>query len=169
MSTSPTTQNLTRASLRRNRTPHTVLLRMAQDEARAERIRHWKQDHPELTWSAIAEKIGVTERSAIEWQATGAISYENAKKLAKLMAADVDWLWRGDKGATPDLPAALNGTQLDRIEERLARIEAALELLTATNGKRRAKRATDKAVARSRQRRATAPADPPAQTGEGHA
>lgn len=134
MSASPTTQNLSRASLRRNRTPRTVLIRMAQDQARADRIRAWKQEHPELTWGTIAEKIGVTERSAIEWQATGAISYENAKKLAKLMSRDVDWLWSGPKGDTPDLPAALNGgpgPQLDRIEQALADISERLGALGA--------------------------------------
>lgn len=139
MSASPTTQRLTRASLRRGLTPHSVLTRMAQDADRAARIRKVKDDNPQLTWAQIADKVGVTERSAIAWQQTGGIGHENAKRLAKLVGVDPDWLWSGNRPATPDLPALLNGNgaQLARIEAKLdqalkaqAEIQAALVKLT---------------------------------------
>lgn len=91
---------------------------MAQDEARAERIRALKAERPDLTWREIGEHVGVTERGAIEWQATGEIKYENAKKLAELFEVSVDYIWRGPEGEpeeVPDLMAKMNGT--DRIRE----------------------------------------------------
>lgn len=111
-----------------------------------------------LTQEQAAARVGVNLRQWQRWEAGDSMPYpRNLDTIASRFGISVDEFFDTQQ------------TQLDRIEERLARIEAALELLTATNGKRRAKRATDKAVARSRQRRATAPADPPAQTGEGHA
>lgn len=111
-----------------------------------------------LTQEQAAARVGVNLRQWQRWEAGDSMPYpRNLDTIASRFGISVDEFFDTQQ------------TQLDRIEERLARIEAALELLTATNGKRRAKRATDKAVARSRQRRATTPADPPAQTGEGHA
>lgn len=114
-----------RGSLRGRETPRTVLLRMAADEARAERVRQLKQEHPELTWREIADHVGVTERSAMEWQRTGGMSYAHARRLAEVMNAPVDWIWRG--GAPAD--EGTGDDQLDRIGEQLARIEAKLDEL----------------------------------------
>lgn len=131
------------SSLRTRQSVHTVLLRMAADQARADRIRQLKLAHPDLTWKAIAEHVGVAERSAVEWQKSGGIGYRHAKKLAELFPeVTLDWLWRGDdedetERETPDLLPNLNGSvpqqlqaQLDRIEERqlelLNRLDALL-------------------------------------------
>ncbi len=168
MSASPTTQRLTRASLRRGLTPHSVLTRMAQDAERADRIRQVKDDNPQLTWAQIAEKVGVTERSAIAWQQTGGIGHENAKRLAKLVGVDPDWLWSGNRPATPDLPALLNGDRavLARIEAKLdqaleaqAEIQAALAQLTREPDSKRVRRVAASASERAKKRRAKAPGD----------
>lgn len=69
-----------------------MLLRMAADQERADRIRALKQARPDLTWRRIADAVGVTERSATDWQVKGGISYENAKKLADVFEVDVDYV-----------------------------------------------------------------------------
>lgn len=99
-----------------------MLLRMAADQERADRIRALKQGRPDLTWRRIAEHVGVTERSATDWQTKGGISYENAKRLAALFEVDVDYVWRGTETDTPDPFADADGT----VEDRLARLEAML-------------------------------------------
>jgi hypothetical protein len=76
---------------------------MAADQERADRIRALKQGHPELTWQAIAERVGVSLRAAQSWQETGGIAYENAKRLAALWGEDVDYIMRGERPETPDL------------------------------------------------------------------
>lgn len=58
----------------------------------------------------------MTERSATDWQTKGGISYENAKRLAKLFEVDVDYVWRGTENETPDPFAGAEGS----LEERLA-------------------------------------------------
>lgn len=93
--------NLIRASSKLTRSPRTVLLRMAADQERADRIRQIKQDNPGLKWRHIADHVGVELRSAQMWQETGAISYENAKKLAELVDVSVDWIMRGTPSSTP--------------------------------------------------------------------
>ncbi len=115
-----------RASLRASGTAHTVLLRMAADEARAQRIRDLKAEHPDVTWKEIADYVGVSERSAHTWRATGAMSRGNATKLAVFFrehGADIDpdYIWRGERPPTPNLMHVLdNGDdQLDRIERKL--------------------------------------------------
>lgn len=107
-------------SLRGREAPHTVLLRMARDQARAQRVRQLKEEHPELTWGRIAEHIGIKERSVVEWQKTGGMSYANATKFAELVGVSIDWLWRGDEPESDDV------TQLDRIE---AKVDEVRELL----------------------------------------
>jgi hypothetical protein len=106
-------RNLTPASLWQGGGARTVLLRMAADDARAQRISQLKADNPEETWASIAEAVGVKERSAIQWAKTGGISYENAKKLAELWGEDLDYIWRGPRGDTPDLMSTLAGEDLD--------------------------------------------------------
>lgn len=103
------------SALRQPRSARTVLLRMARDQARAERIDQLKQGRPDLTWQAIADYLGVTVRAAQAWRETGAISYVNARKLADLFEVDVLWLLQG----AGDGPAA-TASQLDRIESMLA-------------------------------------------------
>lgn len=120
-------------SLRTPRSARTVLLRMAADEARAQRIRALKERHPELTWRYIAEACGVTERAAVAWGRTGGIAYPNVKKLATLFISageniDADYLWRGDLAAEaePSVPDTNNVPQLDRIEAKLDALFGAL-------------------------------------------
>jgi hypothetical protein len=68
---------------------------MAASEERAERIATLKAERPDMTWDRIADAIGVKERSAIEWQRTGGITYDNCAKLAGLFEVDPEWLWSG--------------------------------------------------------------------------
>lgn len=124
MSQGVTRKKFTVGSLRGHEDARTVLLRMALDHGRAERIHDQKQQHPELTWREIADKIGVSERSALDWQATGGISHANCKKLAQVFGVDPDWLWSGTDHGTGDLMGALSAAgagpgQLDRIEAKL--------------------------------------------------
>jgi transcriptional regulator with XRE-family HTH domain len=124
------------APLAGRRPARNVRLRVAQDTNRAERIRQLKTAHPELTWSYIAGKIGVRERSAVAWQKTGGISAKNAEKLAEVFGVSVDFLWFGqEKGPTPDLLAGVAGLEhveavrdefrgkVDQIVEQLTEME----------------------------------------------
>lgn len=125
-------KNFKPGSLRRPRTARTVLLRMAADDSRAERIALLKEERPDLTWRRIADEVGVSERAAFEWKKSGGIDYENAKKLAAVFGVDVAYIWSGaETGRTPDLMAANhnNDSQLARIEERLDAILSYLEAL----------------------------------------
>lgn len=107
--------NRGRASLRGREAPLTVLLRMAADQARAQRVRQLKAEHPELTWAQIAEHVGIKERSVMEWQKTGGMSYANAEKFAELMNVPAAWVWRGEEPPDPGKAEV----QLDRIEAKL--------------------------------------------------
>jgi hypothetical protein len=97
-----------------------VLLRMAADQERADRIRALKLERPDLTWRRIADYVGVAERSATDWQKKGGIDYDNAKKLAALFEVDVDYIWRGPI-ESERAPSPFAGQ--DAIAERLAAIE----------------------------------------------
>src|SRR5207237_10778781 len=109
-------RSLMSASLRRRRDAHTVLVRMARDEARAGRVRELKGRFPEgdPSWAEIAAYVGVAERSALAWQQTGEISRSNAIKLARFfiergVRIGEDYIWDGPKPDTPDLLTVLNG------------------------------------------------------------
>lgn len=117
------------ASLKRARSPRTVLLRMAADAERAQRLKAIKDERPDLTWPQVAEAVGVTDRSVAAWAKDGQMSYSNAKKLALFLGVDLDWLWRGP-AESPDLMAAL--TTSDDLAKRLDRIEGMLEQLLET-------------------------------------
>jgi hypothetical protein len=115
-------------------TPRNVRLRVAQDTNRAERIRQLKTAHPELTWSYIADQIGVRERSAIAWQKTGGISAKNAEKLAELFGVSYDFLWFGkEKGPTPDLLAGVSRIdQVDAVRDEFrGKVDQIVAQLTA--------------------------------------
>lgn len=121
---------LAKSSLNRHRTPRTVLLRMAADADRAQRLKQIKAERPDLKWRHIAEATGVSERTVAEWAKTGAMSYENAKKVAAFLVVDLDWLWRGPATA-PDLMDVLSVSARD---EQLDRIEAGIADLVALVG-----------------------------------
>lgn len=126
---------------------------MAQDDARASRIKELKELHPEVTFRQIADHVGVSERSANEWAAKGTVSYDNARKLTEFFRErghpdlEDDYIWRGPMGEAPDLigsltsPQAGVAAQLVQINERLTRIEATLALIAqqtpAPTGKKR--------------------------------
>ena len=95
---------------------------MAADQERADRIRALKQERPDLTWRRIADHVGVTERSATDWQRKGGMEYDNAKKLAELFEVDVDYIWRGTQSDTPSPFAGQDdlADRLDAIEQALA-------------------------------------------------
>lgn len=115
-----TTHNFRPASLRGTGSARTVLLRMAADQERADRIRALKQDRPDLTWRRIADHVGVSERAATDWQKKGGIEYDNAKKLAAIFKVDVDYIWRGDPQQAPDMFPPADA------DERMATMEARL-------------------------------------------
>jgi hypothetical protein len=118
------------APLAARRTPRNVRLRVAQDTNRAERIRQLKTAHPELTWSYIADQIGVRERSAIAWQKTGGISAKNAEKLAELFGVSYDFLWFGkEKGPTPDLLAGVS--RIDQVDAVRDEFRGKVDKITA--------------------------------------
>jgi hypothetical protein len=104
---------------------------MAADQERAQRIRALKSEHPELTWQAIADHVGVTMRAAQAWGEKGEIAYGNARKLAELFGEDVAFILRGPPPTSPDLMGAIDADpvrhQLDRIEARLNTVARALE------------------------------------------
>jgi hypothetical protein len=121
------------ASLRRRRDAHTVLIRMARDEARAERIRGLKGRYPDgdPSWAQIAQYVGVAERSAVAWQQTGEISRTNAIKLAQFFQEkgeriDDDYVWSGPKPDTPNLLEVLNGDG-DRLDEAIGQLKQLVE------------------------------------------
>ena len=130
MRSSPQTKHLHPASLRTSRGARSVLLRMAADQERADRIRALKQERPDLTWRRIAEYVGVTERSATDWQKKGGIDYDNAKKLAEIFEVDVDYVWRGtpeeDRAPSPFAGQDALSDRLAAIEDRLDRMEKLL-------------------------------------------
>ncbi len=119
-------ENLISATSPKGRSARTLLLRMAADEARAERIRLLKEEHPELTWQAIADHVGVTVRAAQAWGSSGSIAYENAKALAQLFDnVDAEYIMRGRPPAASSAPEG----QLDRIEEGIRGLDAKVDQL----------------------------------------
>lgn len=122
-------------SLRGHDPARTVLLRMAEDQDRAARIAELKERHPRLTWSKIAQEVGVTERAATQWRKTGALKPENAEALARLFNVDFDYIWTGPRPDTPELFADRRNTpagpvavsRLDgELEQRIHAIEETL-------------------------------------------
>lgn len=118
-------QSFRSSSLHDTRTARSVLLQMAADQDRAERIQALKQARPDLTWRAIADHVGVSERAAANWKNGGGIEYDNAKKLAEIFEVDVDYIWRGNE---PEAPSPFAGR--DELADRLDRIESQLAELT---------------------------------------
>lgn len=114
------------ASLRASGGARTVLLRMAADQERADRIRALKQGRPDLTWRRIADHVGVTERSATDWQTKGGITYENAEKLAAIFEVEVDYIWRGSP-TEERAPSPFAGQ--DALADELAAIRAEIQSL----------------------------------------
>lgn len=124
-------------SLQRPRTARTVLLRMAADQERAERIRSLKDRHPDITFRMMGDAAGVSERAAADWPRTGGIAPENTKKLAALFqehGENIDWRWL-HFGAESDTPSPFAGRDqvadireefredVDEIRRRLTAIE----------------------------------------------
>lgn len=99
---------------------------MAADEARAERIRalyeERKEENPRFTWRAIAEHVGVSERAAHAWGKTGGINPEHVPKLAEILQADRDYIWRGPRPEeTPDLmDITARAEQLDDVDAKFS-------------------------------------------------
>lgn len=99
----------------------------------AARLRQLRDDSEETNRS-IADYCGVGERTVAGWLSPShpaGLSYKNAKKVAELFEADVDWIWRGrGKGETPDVMGTLASeaiaADLNELRDGLA---DALELL----------------------------------------
>lgn len=121
-------KNFAPGSSRSPRSARTLLLRMAADQDRADRIRALKKEHPETKWQAIADHIGVTQRAAQSWQETGAIAYDNAKKLAELWGEELDYIMRGVRRGEVDLMGSLDGDGAsDPLAEQLTSLETKLD------------------------------------------
>lgn len=120
-------------SLRPQRSARTLLLRMAADQERAQRIRQLKDEHPEIKWRMIAAHVGVTERAAQEWPKSGGIEPENAEKLAELFDVSYQWLWFGHEaetknGDTPNPFAKVSSVdQVEDIREEFRGLVAGLD------------------------------------------
>jgi transcriptional regulator with XRE-family HTH domain len=117
------------AASTRPRSARTVLLRMAADQERAERIRALKDERPDLRWKDIAEAVSVTERAAQEWARSGAMDYDKVEKLAAVFGVTADYIWRGTpaNGNTPSPFADRDDVldRLDRIEQAISDIRNA--------------------------------------------
>lgn len=112
------------------------------DLARGERIKALREDR-HLTQPAVADEVGVTLRALQAWEASGALRWENAKKLARFFDVDEQWLWSGDreKSGTPDLLGKVSQqgdqdgladmrAQLDRIEQNQENLAALIEAVS---------------------------------------
>lgn len=116
------------------------LMEKQQAIAIGERI--WElRENSEETNGSIADYCNVRERTVAGWVGGEGISYKNCKRVAQLFRVDVDWLWRGRKGADPEQPfdrmgsneaaelrdsvAALSG-QMERVLEQLATLGTAV-------------------------------------------
>ena len=118
-------QTLRRGSLPAQRRARSVLLAMAADQERANRIRALKEAHPDVKWREIADFVGVSERSAIAWGSTGAIAHGNAARLTEFFQGlgstiDDDFIWRGPRVPAPDLMAQFGPG--DSVEDKLTRL-----------------------------------------------
>lgn len=112
---------------------------MAEDADRAQRIAALKEQNPRLTWSKIAQEVGVSERAATRWQRTGALKPENAEALARLFDVDFDYIWTGPRPETTPEPFVDRRHQQMKQEQpvdvRLDAVEGALaQILTAMTG-----------------------------------
>src|SRR5947209_1554648 len=127
-------------SSRNARRASTLLEQMA-DLARAERIRQLR-DERHLTQPAVAEAVGVTLRAYQAWEATGALRWENAKRLAAFYKIDVHELWSAQvkDAAPPDPFTSANGDDpyaaalaeiLDNQKRTQQKLEDIVALLTA--------------------------------------
>lgn len=110
-------------SLKLRNSPRTVLLLMAENLERADRIKDLKKKRPALKWRLVAEAAGVKERTVVGWAQKGALSYEHAEVLAEVAEVDLDWLWRGPAQESPDLMSALAQPE---VRDQLDQIEALL-------------------------------------------
>lgn len=119
-------------SLKSPRFAATLALHSLMDQAQiaeiSQRVRGLKEASRETNRS-IGDYCGVTERTVAGWlspREPKPMTWEHAEKVSELFQVDVDWLWRGrEKGPTPDMLAALNGSsqeQLDRIESKVDQI-----------------------------------------------
>jgi hypothetical protein len=133
-----TKRNLMKSSLWGADDPRTVLLRMAANQERAERLRLLKAETPGVTWRQVAEHCNVVERSVYGWLRNGAMEYDNAVKVAEFFSAHgrptrARWLYFGNPAASPDLMDAMRTEEGETVSARLSRIETMLaELLART-------------------------------------
>jgi hypothetical protein len=129
MSQDLTTRKFTRRSLSEPRSARTVLLRMAEDQERADRLRALKDEYPSVTWRQLAEHVGVRERSVLNWAAGKGMDYDHAVKVAEFfrelgaVIAD-DYVWRGLRADTPTPFAGA-----DDVSARLAALEGMMKAL----------------------------------------
>lgn len=129
-----TTKTFSRTSLRTSRSARTVLLRMAADEARGQRIYELYKNRADLKWGAIAAYCGVEERTVHNWASGKGMKPENAQKLAELFKVSFDYVWWGPDGPpekleTPDVLEALNPSEAQELRKQLNRIEEKLDKL----------------------------------------
>ena len=132
-----------------------------QREAIAERIRQLRGRVPQRE---IADRVGVTERAYQAWEAGGGIAWDNLQALANALGVSDEYLIYGDAGDQARL-----GTQLERVEARIVRVEALLEEIyeaTVTGAPSRGEHPGDH-VAQELEAAAEEHAPPPAHSARG--
>lgn len=107
----------------------TTLLAQVADLERGDRIKQLREGR-HLTQPVVAERVGVTLRGYQEWEAGGGIQWENAKRLAKVLGSNPDYVMSGERAETPDL----SHSQLDRIEADLADLKKLIEAFRVEAG-----------------------------------
>jgi hypothetical protein len=118
--------NFRRAALRGHGTAHTVLLQMAENDARAGRIKALKEGRPGTKWKHLAEFAGVSERAVGDWYGTGAISEDNALKVAEFFKVPFDYVWSGTEPKATPTPFAGHDALADRLDAIEQRVSAQL-------------------------------------------
>ena len=99
------------------------------DLQRGDRIKELREQR-HLTQPVVADRVGVTLRAYQEWEAGGGIQWENAKRLAKVLSSNPDFIMSGERKDTPNLAAVEgSGDALKRIENKLEKIDQRLETM----------------------------------------
>lgn len=79
-----------------------------------------------LTQVQLAQKVGVSQRSAQAWETGEVIPYRWMKKIARVLKRDAEWILHGD--------AAAEETRLARIEGQLDELSRLLRAMSKKIG-----------------------------------
>ena len=107
-----------------------TLRSLIENVQRGERLRQLREARG-LTIEDAAHEIGVSTKTLWNWETGHGIKRPNLKRVAGFYKVEIQWL---EHGETPDLMESLDGqpdvqVQLNRMEARQKRVEAALQKL----------------------------------------